>query len=205
MNFSVKCFKDLAQQIYATLGDKAMAGFSQGKRPASTIVIQLAARSRRAQAGFLLAGPFKLRCAIGRSGVRTNKREGDGATPAGRFRLLRVYYRPDRISRPRTAIPLEQIKPRDGWCDASVDRNYNRPVRLPYPASHERLWRNDGLYDVIVVLDYNIAPRRRMRGSAIFMHVARAGYKPTQGCIALDRADILKLIMVCGQGGEIRV
>ena len=105
-----------------------------------------------------------------------------------------VLYRPDRMRRPRTPLPVRAIRRHDGWCDASADRNYNRPVRLPYPASAERLWREDALYDVVVVLDYNERPRVRGRGSAIFMHVARPGYAPTEGCIALARAHLLRLL-----------
>jgi len=105
-----------------------------------------------------------------------------------------VLYRPDHVRRPRTALPVRAIRPRDGWCDAPADRNYNRPVSLPYPASAERLWRADALYDVVVVLDCNDRPRVRGRGSAIFMHVAKPGYAPTEGCIALARAHLLRLL-----------
>ncbi len=162
------------------------------------MVISAVAKSAPSAQGFVIFGSLKLRCALGKSGRTASKREGDGATPAGRWRLLRVYYRPDRLMRPRTRLPVVALRPSDGWCDAIGDRNYNRPVRLPYPASHERLWRNDGLYDLIVVLDYNIAPRRQMLGSAIFMHVARQGYKPTLGCVALSRPDLLRLLASCG-------
>jgi L,D-peptidoglycan transpeptidase YkuD (ErfK/YbiS/YcfS/YnhG family) len=105
-----------------------------------------------------------------------------------------VLYRADRVQRPRTRLPVRRIGPRDGWCDAPGDRNYNRPVLHPYPVSAERLWRDDGLYDIVVVLDYNLRPRLRGRGSAVFMHVARPGYRPTEGCIAL-RQDHLRLLL----------
>ncbi len=133
-------------------------------------------------------------CALGRSGRRARKWEGDGATPFGRWRLLAVLYRPDRRLRPRTALPVTPIRPHDGWCDASTDRNYNRRVRLPYPASTERMWRDDGLYDLVVVLDHNTRPRKRRGGSAIFMHVARPGYTPTEGCVALAERDLARLL-----------
>jgi L,D-peptidoglycan transpeptidase YkuD (ErfK/YbiS/YcfS/YnhG family) len=122
------------------------------------------------------------------------KREGDGATPAGPFRLLKVFYNAAQTRRPVTRLPLQVIAKFDGWCDAAQDRNYNRRVRLPYPASAEHLHRDDGLYDVVVVLDYNIRPRVRNRGSAIFMHIARPGFLPTEGCIALRRADLLRVL-----------
>ncbi len=116
-----------------------------------------------------------------------------------------VLYRPDRVRRPRTRLPVRPIRPHDGWCDAPADRNYNRPVRHPYPASAERLWRADGLYDVVVVLGYNDRPRVRGRGSAIFMHVARPGYAPTEGCIALARPHLLRLLERLGPRSAVAV
>jgi L,D-peptidoglycan transpeptidase YkuD (ErfK/YbiS/YcfS/YnhG family) len=144
--------------------------------------------------GTLTFAGLRFPCALGRAGCRARKREGDGATPIGQWRLRAVLYRPDRMRRPLTSLPTRAIRRHDGWCDASADRNYNRPVRLPYPASAERLWREDALYDVVVVLDYNECPRVHGRGSAIFMHVARPGYAPTEGCIALARAHLLCLL-----------
>jgi len=119
------------------------------------------------------------------------KREGDGATPSGFLRLVRVLYRADRIPPPACAVPLEPIGPLDGWCDDPADPAYNKPVRLPYAASHEELWRNDHVYDVIGVLDWNLDPVTPGRGSAIFFHVATADYAPTAGCVALALPDIL--------------
>lgn len=150
--------------------------------------------SPSATVGTLCHGALWFRCALGRAGIKARKREGDGATPLGTFALLEVLYRRDRIAPPRTALPTRAIAPNDGWCDAVDDRNYNRPVVLPYPASAENLWRDDHLYDIVVVLDHNNAPRRAGLGSCIFMHVARPGYTPTAGCIALARADLMKLL-----------
>ncbi len=134
-------------------------------------------------------------CAIGRSGLTAMKAEGDGASPRGRFAILRGWYRPDRFRvRPRSAVALTPMGRADGWCDAPTDRNYNRPVRLPYPASHEAMWRDDGLYDVVLALDWNMAPRARARGSAIFFHLARPGYPPTAGCVAIAAADMRRLL-----------
>jgi L,D-peptidoglycan transpeptidase YkuD (ErfK/YbiS/YcfS/YnhG family) len=132
----------------------------------------------------------RLVCALGRSGRRALKREGDGATPVGLWRVREAFYRPDRQQRPLTSLPLRAIRRGWGWCDAPNDRNYNRLVRLPYPASTELLWRDDGLYDLIIVLGYNDLPRRRCAGSAIFVHVASPGYAPTEGCITLSVNDI---------------
>jgi L,D-peptidoglycan transpeptidase YkuD (ErfK/YbiS/YcfS/YnhG family) len=139
-------------------------------------------------------GPLVLPCAIGRSGRSVRKREGDGATPSGAWRPVLVLYRADRVQRPRTVLPVRRLKADDGWCDAVGDGNYNRWVRHPYPASAERLWRADALYDVVVVLDHNRRPRMQGAGSAIFMHLARPGYQPTEGCVALARRHLLMLL-----------
>jgi L,D-peptidoglycan transpeptidase YkuD (ErfK/YbiS/YcfS/YnhG family) len=143
---------------------------------------------------FLRAGALVLRCAIGRGGISWRKREGDGATPAGRLRLLGLRIRSDRVLPPLTRLPLHTIRPGDGWCDAPTHGRYNRPVRLPAAASHERMWREDHLYDVVGVLDWNVRPRSSNRGSAIFLHLARPGYAPTEGCIALAAGDLRRLL-----------
>ena len=141
----------------------------------------------------LTGAGLRLRAAHGRSGVTpaAAKREGDGATPSGLLRLVRVLYRADRIKPPACAVPLEPIGPQDGWCDDPADPAYNKPVRLPYPASHEELWRADHVYDVIGVLDWNLSPVTPGCGSAIFFHVATPDYAPTAGCVALSLPDIL--------------
>jgi L,D-peptidoglycan transpeptidase YkuD (ErfK/YbiS/YcfS/YnhG family) len=155
--------------------------------------------------GGVRLGVLNFSCAFGRGGRRVRKREGDGATPVGRWQVLGVLYRADRVRRPLTSLPLRAISSNDGWCDAPADRNYNRPVRHPYPASAERLFRCDGLYDIVVVLSHNARPRVRGGGSAIFMHVARPGYGPTEGCIALKREHLLRLIRHLGRGATVHV
>ncbi len=139
-------------------------------------------------------GARRLRCALGRSGITADKREGDGATPAGTLTLARALYRPDRMAPPDTDLALAALASGDGWCDAPLDASYNRQVRLPHGASCEALWRDDGVYDLIVVTDHNAAPVTPHRGSAIFLHVARPGYAPTEGCIAFTLDD-LRLIV----------
>jgi L,D-peptidoglycan transpeptidase YkuD (ErfK/YbiS/YcfS/YnhG family) len=150
--------------------------------------------------GRLALGGLVLRAALGRGGVRIDKREGDGATPAGELPLRRVLYRADRVRPPRCAVPVEPIAPQDGWCDDPAHPDYNRPVRLPHPARHEALWRADPLYDVLGVLGWNDDPPRRGRGSAIFLHVARPDYAPTEGCVALALPDLLA-VMAAGLTG----
>ena len=140
----------------------------------------------------------QVRCALGRSGVAADKREGDGATPVGSFPLRRLLYRPDRLPPPPpSALPTSPIGPGDGWCDDPADPRYNLPVALPCAAGHEKLWRDDGLYDVVVVLGHNDDPPKPGRGSAIFLHVARPGWLPTEGCVALALPDLLALVAAC--------
>ena len=135
-----------------------------------------------------------LRAAIGRGGLAARKQEGDRATPMGLLPLRRVLYRADRVVRPRAAVPVEPIAPEDGWCDEPGDARYNQLVRLPYAARHEELWRRDGLYDVVGVLGWNDRPVERGCGSAIFLHVATGNYAPTEGCVALSLADLLRVL-----------
>src|SRR3954470_10091279 len=143
--------------------------------------------------GQLVAGPFSMPCALGGSGATHDKREGDGASPVGRFRVLQAFYRADRLPRPRTLLPLTAIGPEDGWCDDPSDRRYNRPIRLPDPARHERMRREDGLYDVVLDLDFNRSPIHKGRGSAIFLHCAKPGLMPTEGCVAVGSQAIARL------------
>ena len=131
-----------------------------------------------------------LRCALGRGGVRADKREGDGATPVGDLPLRRVLYRADRVAAPSCRVAVEPIAPADGWCDDPGHADYNRAVTLPHPARHERLWREDRLYNIVGVLGWNDAPVQRGRGSAIFLHLARPDYAPTEGCVALAERDL---------------
>jgi L,D-peptidoglycan transpeptidase YkuD (ErfK/YbiS/YcfS/YnhG family) len=139
-------------------------------------------------------GGKRFRCAIGRGGIRRDKREGDGATPVGSWPMRRLLYRADRLALPRTALPVSAIGASDGWCDAPVDARYNQPVPLPYPASAETLWREDEVYDLIVPLGYNDAPVVPGAGSAIFLHVAREDFTPTEGCVALALSDLLTVL-----------
>ncbi|HEY7900454.1 MAG TPA: L,D-transpeptidase family protein [Caulobacteraceae bacterium] len=155
-----------------------------------------------------LQSPVRLmRCAFGTAGVVPGgaKREGDGATPAGLWALRRLLWREDRAEPPRTRLPMRRLEPDDGWCDAPGDLAYNRPVRLPYGASAEALWRDDRLYDLLVVLGYNDDPVVAGAGSAIFLHLARPDFGPTQGCVALGAADLLHVLELARPGDSLRV
>lgn len=144
--------------------------------------------------GWLVAGPSQIPVALGRSGVRANKREGDGGTPRGRFKLRRLWWRADRAARPKTLLPVRRIGQNDGWCESPGDRRYNRPILVPEGTSGDRLWRADRLYDFIIELDHNTRPRVAGRGSAVFIHVARPGFGPTAGCVALDVGRLRRLL-----------
>jgi len=133
-------------------------------------------------------------CAIGRGGVSADKKEGDGATPAGCWRFRRLLYRADRVAAPATKLPSTEIAEGDGWCDDPARPEYNRPVPLPFSGGHERLWRDDHLYDLVVVLGHNDDPPVRGKGSAIFLHVAAPDYAPTEGCVALSESHLLQVL-----------
>jgi L,D-peptidoglycan transpeptidase YkuD (ErfK/YbiS/YcfS/YnhG family) len=155
--------------------------------------------------GVLTAGQRHIPCALGRAGVTDRKREGDGASPAGTWPLRYVLFRPDRVDRPTTGLAVQALAATDGWCDCPADRRYNRPVQLPYQASAETLWRDDGLYDIVVVLGYNDDPPRSGLGSAIFFHLASPDLGPTEGCVAVSRADMVGLLARCGPETCLRI
>jgi L,D-peptidoglycan transpeptidase YkuD (ErfK/YbiS/YcfS/YnhG family) len=161
--------------------------------------------------GTLSLGGEAFRAALGRGGVRRDKREGDGATPVGVLPLRQVLYRPDRLDAPVSAVPVHKLAPADGWCDDPAHRDYNKPVGLPLDGSAEALWRDDALYDIIGVLGWNDSPVRPGHGSAIFLHVAATGFTPTEGCVALAIADLRRVLamgvtgIVVRTGAEARV
>ena len=149
--------------------------------------------------GQLTVGDQSFRCALGRSGSTADKTEGDGATPIGSFPLRRVLYRADRLDRPITDLSVARIDKHDGWCDDPGHPSYNQQIVFPFGASAEHLWRDDHLYDVVVVLGHNDSPVVPGAGSAIFMHVAAEGYSPTEGCVALAKPDLLNLLQDCSE------
>ena len=145
------------------------------------------------------------RCAIGPAGVAPKELEGDGITPLGVFDLREVFYRADRITKPRTILPVRAIARDDGWCDAPGDRNYNRLIKLPYPASAEPMWREDHLYDLVAVIGFNDAPVVAGKGSAIFLHLAKQDFAPTEGCVALAESDLRAALTQLQPGDRIRI
>jgi L,D-peptidoglycan transpeptidase YkuD (ErfK/YbiS/YcfS/YnhG family) len=169
----------------------------RGKGRLGRIIVAPLADRRR---GLLFANGVSFACALGRGGIRRRKREGDGGTPVGQLSLIAVLYRPDRVRRPATSLPVLPIKPDSGWCDDPADPRYNQAVHLPFRAGHERLWRSDHLYDVVVVLDYNLDRPRRGAGSAIFLHIAAPDYRPTEGCVAISLTAMRRLLSRAGPG-----
>lgn len=150
-------------------------------------------------------GDLSMRCAVGRSGMIRDKKEGDGGTPVGLWPLRRVFYRADKIAEPQTKLKTVEISPADGWCDAPGDKNYNRLVKLPYPASAEDMWRSDEIYDLVVELGYNDDPVVPGKGSAIFFHIARPDFSATAGCVAVKMKDMLAVLSRCEPGVGIQI
>jgi L,D-peptidoglycan transpeptidase YkuD (ErfK/YbiS/YcfS/YnhG family) len=145
------------------------------------------------------------KCAIGKNGVVENKIEGDGKTPRGCFEIRKVLFRKDRIEKPQTDLLIEEIQENDGWCDDVNDKNYNQQIKLPYNSSHEKLWRDDEVYDIVVVLGFNDNPIVREKGSAIFMHITRGNYSPTDSCIAFKKEDLLEILKNCDKNTLISI
>jgi L,D-peptidoglycan transpeptidase YkuD (ErfK/YbiS/YcfS/YnhG family) len=158
-----------------------------------------------AAVGTISCGGKTYRCALGRSGILAVKREGDGGTPAGRWPLRQVLYRPDRIAPPLIALPLSPIRPNDGWCDDPADAAYNRPVTLPYRSRAEPLWRPDHLYDLLVVLGHNDNPTISGAGSAIFLHLSSSSCEPTAGCVAVGLSDMIEILRHYWPGTEMLI
>jgi L,D-peptidoglycan transpeptidase YkuD (ErfK/YbiS/YcfS/YnhG family) len=148
--------------------------------------------------GWLIVGPLTLPVALGRGGIRADKREGDGATPRGTFALVRLWWRADRRPRPITRLPVRRIRPDDAWCEDPADRRYNQPFRLATGQTGDRLRRADHLYDLIIEIDHNTRPRVARRGSAVFIHLARPGFAPTAGCVALEAGALRRLLVRLG-------
>jgi L,D-peptidoglycan transpeptidase YkuD (ErfK/YbiS/YcfS/YnhG family) len=180
----------------------ATYGISPRDRPLSLVRIRTAAGDR--SRGWLTAGGGQtIPVALGRGGIRANKREGDGGTPRGTFHPLRLWWRADRHPRPSTFLPLRAIGPEDAWCEDPSSRHYNQPLRLAAKDGGDRLTRDDHLYDFIIEIDHNARPRIAGRGSAVFLHLAREGFSPTAGCVSMTGPAMLRLLERLGPGTRI--
>jgi L,D-peptidoglycan transpeptidase YkuD (ErfK/YbiS/YcfS/YnhG family) len=167
-----------------------------GSRPLAKVTVHAAAGQR--SRGWLTAGGQTIKVALGRGGIRANKREGDGGTPKGTFRPRRLWWRADRHPRPWTFLPVRAIGPEDAWCEDPSDRHYNQPVRLNAQPRGDRLTRDDHLYDFIIEIDHNTKPRIAGRGSAVFLHLARTDFSPTAGCVSMTKGAMLRLLARLG-------
>jgi L,D-peptidoglycan transpeptidase YkuD (ErfK/YbiS/YcfS/YnhG family) len=167
--------------------------------------IEVRALPGRRSRGLMQAGPLTVPVALGRGGIKANKREGDGGTPRGRFRPLRLWWRADRVRHPHTPLPMRRITRKAAWSEDPADRNYNRPVAGSANEPGDRLWRCDALYDLFIEIDHNVRPRVAGRGSAVFIHVARPGFTPTSGCVALRFDDLRRLSQRIGPKTRITI
>ena len=153
--------------------------------------------------GWLKIGHRTFPCLLGKKGRTYFKREGDNKTPIGKWKLELLYFRPDKGLRPLSKLPTKPLRKNDGWCDAKGHKDYNRHVKLPFPSSHESLWRNDRAYDLIITTSHNQRPRVQGAGSAIFLHVWRQGATGTEGCVALKAADLHKVLAACSKATDL--
>ena len=172
-------------------------------RPLAAIRVRRAAGDPRR--GWLTAGGWTVPVALGRGGILANKREGDGGTPSGTYRPLKLWWRADRHLRPQTYLPVRTIRPEDAWCEDPSDRHYNQPIRLVRDQPGDRLTREDHLYDFIVEIDHNTVPRIPGRGSAVFLHLARPNFSPTAGCVSMTKSSMLRLLRRMGQQTKIMI
>ena len=148
---------------------------------------------------------FKFRCALGKAGIGEKKREGDNVTPTGTFKIVKIYYRSDRIKKISSKFRAIEITKNMGWCDDPNSKNYNQLINLPSKYNHEKLFKKNNIYDLIIVLNYNMKPVIKNKGSAIFIHIAKKNYQPTQGCIALKKNDLLKLLSKISKNIKIKI
>ena len=146
------------------------------------------------KSGYLKYKDLKFRCALGKAGINIKKKEGDNITPIGTYNISKIYYRKDRIKKLFSKFKLIEIKKNMAWCDDSKSKNYNKLIKLPSKFTHEKLFRKDEVYDLIIPLNFNTKNIKKNRGSAIFIHVANKKFSPTQGCIALKKEDLICLI-----------
>tara|TARA_A100001011_G_C13763408_1_gene616184 strand:+ start:55 stop:555 length:501 start_codon:yes stop_codon:yes gene_type:complete len=143
---------------------------------------------------YLTYGQYKVKCAIGKRGIGLKKKEGDLITPIGQYKIKYILYRKDRIKKIQTKLRKIVIKRNMGWCDDPKSKNYNKLINLPFNYSYEKLFKKENTYDIILVLNYNMRPIKKNKGSAIFIHIAKKNYKKTLGCIAINKTDLLKLL-----------
>jgi L,D-peptidoglycan transpeptidase YkuD (ErfK/YbiS/YcfS/YnhG family) len=157
------------------------------------------------KSGYLKYKNFKFRCALGKAGIKEKKFEGDNVTPRGTYRIIKVFYRPDRIKDLITKITKVKIKKNMGWCDDYKSKNYNKLIEIPFKYSYEKLFRTDRIYDLVILINYNYKPIIKNKGSAIFIHIAKNNYQKTAGCIALKKQHLLKILFKVKKNEKIKI
>ena len=157
------------------------------------------------KSGYLKYKDFKFKCALGKAGIGNKKIEGDKITPRGTFDIIKIYYRSDRIKKLSSKFRLIRITKKMGWCDDQKSKKYNQLIKLPTKYSHENLYRKDNIYDLILVLNYNMKPTIKNKGSAIFIHITKKNYQSTKGCIALKKNNLVKLISKIDKNIKIKI
>ena len=157
------------------------------------------------KSGYLEYKDLKFKCALGKSGIGNKKLEGDNITPKGNFKIIKIYYRKDRLKKLSSKFTLTEITKDMGWCDDPKSRKYNHPIKLPTKYSHENLYRRDNIYDLILVLNYNMKPTIKNKGSAIFIHITRKNYKKTKGCIAIKKDDLILLTKIISKSTKVQI
>jgi len=157
------------------------------------------------KSGYLKYKNFKFRCALGKNGIGKKIKEGDNITPRGTFKITKIYYRADKIKKLITFFKKIKIKKNMGWCDDPKSKFYNKQIKLPYKFGYERLYRSDNIYDIIAVLNYNINPIIKNKGSAIFLHIAKNNYKLTAGCVAIKKNNLIKLLKIIKKNTKVKI
>ena len=157
------------------------------------------------KSGYLKYKKMEFPCALGKGGVKKKTKEGDNITPKGTFKIIRIYYRPDKIKKFKTLVKKIKIKKNMGWCDDPTSHFYNKQIKLPTNLRHEKLYRNDNLYDLIVVLNYNTDPIIKNKGSAIFLHIAKKNLNKTRGCVAIKKENLIYLLSKIKKNTQIKI
>ena len=155
--------------------------------------------------GYLKYKNFKFRCSLGKGGTKKKNKEGDNITPVGIYRILNIYYRQDRVKKIKTPVKKIKINKKMGWCNDVCSQYYNKLIKLPSKHNYEALFRKDNLYDIVVIINYNINPIIKGKGSAIFIHVAKRKYEKTEGCIGLKKIHLLKLLSLINKNTQIKI
>ena len=154
---------------------------------------------------YLFIDKYKVKCAVGKRGIGIKKKEGDFITPVGKYKIKFIFYRKDKVKKLQTILKKFPIDNKMGWCNDPKSKKYNKPIKYPFNFSSEKLFRKDNIYDIILVLNYNMSPVKKNRGSAIFIHVSKKNYKSTKGCIAVKKIQLLKILRNIKKNTKVKI